>query len=217
MRKIDKSKILSTVYKNWEKDLEINNQNHPNYNSNAKFYKDVVMNLYHAQGGLCAYTEMKLMGESEHFHENLWAKGRYNPILPKHLGDVEHFAESLKANKGWLWDNLFMVLNKVNNQKGTKQVSNILKPDHESYNPYDLLDYNFKEHIFFANAKNPNLSQEQLNEINRMIDVLGLNFVKDWRKKYVSERIKALEFGLEPAPVEEYMTAFEMARRNLNL
>ena len=61
------------------------------------------------------------------------------------------------------------------------------------------------------------MSQEQLNEINRMIDVLGLNFVKDWRKKYVSERIKALEFGLEPDPVEEYMTAFEITRKNLNL
>jgi hypothetical protein len=217
MRKIDKSKILSTVYKNWEKDLESNNQNHPNYDSNARFYKDVVMNLYHAQGGLCAYTEMKLMGEKEHTHENLWKSGRYEQSLPKHLGDVEHFDESLKANKGWLWDNLFMVLGKVNNLKGTKLVSDILKPDHENYNPDELLDYDFDKHIFFANAKNPDLNQEQLNEINRMIDVLGLNFVKDWRKNYLSARIKALEFGLEPDPVEEYMTAFEMTRRNLGL
>lgn len=217
MRKIDKSKILSTVYKNWEKDLETNNQNHPNYDSNAKFYKDVVMNLYHVQEGLCAYTEMKLVGTIEHFQESLWEKGRYKQPFPKHFGDVEHFDESLKGNKGWLWDNLFMVLGRVNNQKGTKSVSNLLKPDHEDYNPYDLLDYNFKEHIFFANAKNPNLSQEQLHEINRMIDALGLNFVKDFRKKYVSERIKALEFSLEPDPVEEYMTAFAMARKNLNI
>jgi hypothetical protein len=217
MRKIDKSKILSTVYKNWENDLETKSQNHPNYDSNARFYKDVVMNLYHVQGGLCAYTEMKLMGELEHFQESFWEKGKYNQDLPKHLGDVEHFNESLKANKGWLWDNLFMVLGRVNNQKGIKSVSNILKPDHPEYNPYDLLDYNFKEHIFFANAKNSNLSQEQLVEINRMIDVLGLNFVKGWRKEYLTERIKALEFGLEPDPVEQYMTAFAITRRNLNL
>lgn len=55
MRKIDKSKILSTVYKNWEENLEINNQNHPAYDSNAskfRFYKDIVMNLFHVQGGL---------------------------------------------------------------------------------------------------------------------------------------------------------------------
>lgn len=160
---------------------------------------------------------MKLVGTTEHFDEIHWIKGRYNQPFPKHLGDVEHFDESLKGNKGWLWNNLFIVLGRVNNQKGIKPVSNILKPDHEEFNPYDLLDYNFKEHIFFANAKNTNLSQEQLNEINRMIDVLGLNFVKDFRKKYVSERIKALEFGLVPDPVEEYMTAFEMTRRNLNL
>jgi hypothetical protein len=217
MRKIDKSNILSSVYKNWEEHLETTDQNHPAYNSNHKFYKDVVMNLYHAQGGLCAYTEMKLLGDTEHCQENRWEKGRYKPNLPRHLGDVEHFDESLKMSKGWLWDNLFMVLNKVNNLKSTKSVSNILKPDHEDYNPYDLLDYNLKEHIFFANAKNPNLSQEQLNEINRMIDVLGLNFVKDWRKKYLSERLKAIEFGLEPEPVEEYVTAFKIIRKNQDI
>ena len=110
-----------------------------------------------------------------------------------------------------------MVLNEVNHRKSDKATDPILKPDSPNYDPYELLDYDFDKHIFFANIKSGKLNQSEIDRINNMIDVLGLNFVKDWRKKYVLERIKALQFGLTPDPAEEYMTAFEITRRNLNL
>jgi len=44
MRKLDKTKILSTVYKNWET-LLIQGE-HPVYSSSKKFYIDIVMNLF---------------------------------------------------------------------------------------------------------------------------------------------------------------------------
>ena len=48
MKKIDKTNILSTKYKDWEEGLE----SHPVYNSsNNKYYKDIVMNLLYVQKG----------------------------------------------------------------------------------------------------------------------------------------------------------------------
>jgi hypothetical protein len=217
MRKIDKSKILSTVYKKWEEELEINQENHPQYESTHRFYTDVVMNLYHIQDGLCAYTEKKILACEDDYTDNKWVKGRCKIVKPNHLGQLEHFDPKLKNKQSWLWDNLFMVLNEVNHRKSDKATDSILKPDRPNYDPYELLDYDFEKHIFFANVKNGKLNQNEIDRINSMIDVLGLNFVKDWRKKYVSERIKALEFGIIPEPAEEYMTAFEITRKNLNL
>ena len=46
MRKIDKSKILSTVYKKWEEALENNQEDHPQYESKHRFYTDVIMCLH---------------------------------------------------------------------------------------------------------------------------------------------------------------------------
>ena len=63
MRKIDKSEILSTIYKKWEEGLEKNNQQHPKYDKTTRFYEDIVMNLYYCQNGLCAYTEQILADE----------------------------------------------------------------------------------------------------------------------------------------------------------
>jgi hypothetical protein len=217
MRKIDKSKILSTVYKKWEESLENNQENHPQYESTHRFYTDVMMNLYHLQDGLCAYTEKKILANEYAFTKENWVNGRYKSDKPKHIGELEHFDSDLKPKQAWLWDNLFMVLNKVNNEKRTNPTDPILKPDHPDYDSYELLDYDFEKHIFFANVKSGKLSQSEIDRINNMINVLGINFVKDWRKPYVSERIKALEFGMEPDPAEEYMTAFEITRRNLNL
>lgn len=221
MKKIDKSVILSKVYKDWEEELERNSKNHPKYSSsNFRFFVDIVMNLYHCQNGLCAYTEKELLSTDEnHFDIVSWSEeGKYlTNELPSHLGTLEHFDESLKTDKAWLWDNFFMVLSQVNGRKGTKPIDNILKPDSPNYDPFVLLDYNYEEHIFFANVKNTDLSDDEIVRINNMIKTLGLNYVKDWRKKYISERIKAIEFGLEPEPVKEYVTAYEMTLRNLNL
>lgn len=214
MRKIDKSTILSKVYKVWEEALENNHQNHPKYNSSAfEFYKDIVMNLYHCQNGLCAYTEKAILLNG--FEQDKWSEeGRYINSIPFHFGELEHFDESLKVNKAWLWDNLLMVESKINRKKSTKTVDTILKPDSPEYDPYKLLAYNHEEHIFYPN---PTLDENQIKRIKEMIDILGVNYVKDWRKQYILERTKAIEFGLEPEPVKEYVTAYEMTLRNLNL
>jgi len=62
MKNIDKSVILSTAYKEWEENLEAKQLPHPAYNSSqGQFYRDIIMNLYHCQNGLCAYTERTLV------------------------------------------------------------------------------------------------------------------------------------------------------------
>ncbi len=213
MRKIDKSIILSKVYKAWEEALEHKQEVHPKYNSSKfSFYKDIVMNLYYCQNGLCAYTEKAILLsglEAENWSE----EGRYINSIPFHFGELEHFDESLKENKAWLWDNLLMVESKINRKKSTKTVDTILKPDNPEYDPFALLAYNHETHIFYPN---PNLDEHSIERIAEMIDTLGLNYVKDWRKQYISERIKAIDFGLEPEPVKEYVTAYEMTLRNLS-
>ncbi|MFK7947018.1 MAG: hypothetical protein AB8G11_05465 [Saprospiraceae bacterium] len=183
MQKIDKTQILSTVYKQWEEDLEANNQPHPKYNSsNFRFYKDIVMNLFYCQKGLCAYTEKRLCNP-EHSTVEHWKNGRYISDKPDIFGDLEHFDESLKAKKSdaqglkdWLWNNFFMVDSNINTKvKGSKSVDSILKPDTESYNPYDLLDYNLQTHEFTCKM-NGNLTDDEKQRIETMIEILGLNF-----------------------------------------
>ncbi len=73
MRKLDKTQILSEIYKKWEEDLEDNNKQHPKYTDSKfrkKFYLDIVMNLFYIQNGLCAYTEQELCDEKFFKKEN---------------------------------------------------------------------------------------------------------------------------------------------------
>ncbi len=72
MRKIDKSKILSTAYKKWVDKLNKDNIKHPH--SREPYYYDVVMNLLHCQKGVCAYTEMFLCN-SELLTKDNWVDG----------------------------------------------------------------------------------------------------------------------------------------------
>ena len=75
MRKIDKTKILSTEYKKWEEHFEKNNEPHSKYNSiDNKYYNDVVMNLLFCQKGLCAYTEIELCSPDV-INEQNWKNG----------------------------------------------------------------------------------------------------------------------------------------------
>ena len=101
MRKIDKSTILSKVYKAWEQDLENKQKHHPAYNSSKfSFYKDIVMNLYYCQNGLCAYTEKAILLsglEAENWSE----EGKYEGEIPSHYGELEHFDESLKDTQAY--------------------------------------------------------------------------------------------------------------------
>jgi hypothetical protein len=189
MRKIDKTEILSTEYKKWEKELEKNKAKHPKYDSSVKeqFYNDVVMNLLFCQKGLCAYTEIQLCSQDS-IQKTNWSDGKYKSTVKQNNGQLEHFDETLKSKKtdkvgkkDWLWSNFFMVDSDTNIRKGTKEVDYILKPDSEDYNEFVLLDYNIDTHQFIANLS---LSDEKRKRINRMLnEVLGINFPNLYYKR----------------------------------
>lgn len=213
MRKLDKSKILSSEYKSWEETLENNNTKHPNYNSSNKYYKDVVLNLLNIQQGLCAYTEIRLCSP-DIYQENHWENGKYSNQDFEIKGQLDHFDPSLKPMKGWLWDNFFFIDSDVNVKvKGPKPADSILKPDGEDYDEESMLEYNSKNGIFIANT---DLLEDQQERINSMIKILGINFdpIKNRRKKYIDERLKRLELGidnLQTIVVDEFPTAFRMS------
>jgi hypothetical protein len=198
MKKIDKNQQLSTVYQSWENDLEANDTPHPSYNSSmGTYYKDIVMDALRCQNGLCAYTEIQLCPPQYLTAEN-WVNGRYHGVLDGrvHNGDLEHFDELLKwkdrvnyQHKDWLWSNFFVVESNTNNRKGLKPIDYILKPDNDSYDPFELLDYSPNTHLYIANLSLPEIDRIR---IKKMIEVLGLNFpnVVDKRRHVVTRKIK---------------------------
>ncbi len=229
MRKLDKTQILSTIYKKWEEEFENNNKKHPKYNSSkGKFYRDIVMNLFYIQKGLCAYTEQNLCDEF-FYKKNNWKKGRYK--TPKNYekaeckGQLEHYDESLKSKKGeegkkdWLWDNFFMADSDTNRRKGRKSVEKdaednyILKPDEPNYNEFELLEYDNKRHIYRANR---NQTKEKIDQIDRMInEVLGMNYgiLPKEREKSIKKHLKYIkfkEYTKNNIPFEAYPTAIKM-------
>ncbi len=214
MRKIDKNQRLSTVYQAWENNLEVNNTPHPKYNSSSgEYYKDIVMDALRCQNGLCAYTEIQLC-PPQYLTANNWENGRYNGIIEQrvHNGQLEHFDESLKwkekgssQQKDWLWSNFFVVESDTNNRKGTKTVDYILKPDATDYDPFRLFEYSRLTHEYIPNSE---LSEEEQNRVNNMIEILGLNFenVRNKREKVVKRTVKyPLDHEVEfPTAVEFY-------------
>lgn len=215
MRKIDKTKILSTEYKAWEEQFEQNNQNHPEYDSSKnKFYYDVVMNLLNVQGGLCAFTEMRLCSD-ELINENNWNKGKYSINKPGFKGQLDHFNPNLKKTKAWLWDNLFVIDTDINTKvKGKQDVDNILKLDTDSYDESELFEYDCKEHIFIANTE---LDKETQDRINEMIFKLGINYdpIIDLRKEYLSDKLSLKKFGLD-YEINQFPTAFNICKIRIN-
>ncbi|MCD4736327.1 MAG: hypothetical protein K8R53_09805 [Bacteroidales bacterium] len=215
MKKIDKTKILSAKYKNWEEDFEKKKENHPEYNSSAnKYYLDVVMNLLNIQRGLCAYTEMRLCS-NDAISENKWKNGRYSDEKPEIFGQLDHFNPELKDTKGWLWDNFFFVDTDINTKVKRKvEIDEILKPDTVHYDEDKLLEYNCEKHIFFPNSELPEPEQQRIKE---MILKLGINFdpVVDKRRRFLADKIKQIEFRLEDwnsIEIDEFPTAFKMCK-----
>lgn len=215
MKKIDKTKILSTEYKNWENNLKDTNQNHGKYDSSAnKHYIDVVMNLLHVQNGLCAYTEMRLCSE-DLINEDIWTEGKYTNRTPQFKGQLDHFDPTLKENKAWLYSNFFLVDSDINTKvKGKKEVDDILKPDTEAYNEETLLEYICDKNIFIANTELPIDVQKRIND---MIIKLGINFdpVVDNRRRYIADKIKQIEYKIEDwnsIKIDEFPTALKMCR-----
>jgi hypothetical protein len=176
------------------------------------YYDDVVMNLLHCQKGVCAYTEMVLC-DIELLSEDKWKNGRYKlkkSERPQCLGDLEHFDPKLKEDKFWEWENLFVVLEKINRIKGKKEVDDILKPDSPGYDPMVLLEYDEIYHVFYPH---PDIEDEKLIErIERMIKVLQLNFdfICQERRKFLKKAFELREIG-RPIEIDRFFTAYQMA------
>ncbi|MCW3110200.1 MAG: hypothetical protein JWQ09_4706 [Segetibacter sp.] len=220
MQRIDKGNILALVYKDWIDKIESNNEDHPEYSSKHEFYLDIVANLLWVQKGLCAYTEMMLFDPAD-LSADKWVNGRFGGKF-KFFGHLEHYDESLKKTKGYLWSNLFVAHSDVNTKnKGSKKVNYVLKPDLDNYDPFFLLQYDFRSHHFFPNAdRDEDLQIKILEDIN----VLGLNFqpvVQQRRKKLTSliESVRLRQKTLIEAKAElfEFYTSFEMSLRALSL
>lgn len=223
MKKIDKKCNLSTSYKKWEEDLEKKKEPHPKYSSSKfKYYKDIVMQLYACQDGLCAYTERELCDENL-FTADKWKDGKYIGTFDPagRFGQLEHFDESLKAKnkdntgiKDWLWDNLFMVDSDINRRKNQQAVDDILKPDRPDYNPFELLEYNRELHVFIPHSS---LEEDRSERVKTMIDTLGINLVYSIRDKYLEEKIRFARLeessSLSEIHPKQFPTSFEMCVR----
>lgn len=221
MRKIDKTLILATKYKEWEENFEEKGLPHDKYDSsNGDYYLDIVMNLLHCQKGLCAYTEIQLCGK-EYLSLEKWEEGTYKGVKANN-GALEHFDESLKSKKkdivgkkDWLWANFFVIDSDTNTRKGAKTVDYILKPDTVDYEPFVYLEYDANIHHF---VPNPTLSEAEKTRVRNMIEILGLNFpnIVDKRKISVNKRLREMDLGIyEANEYEEFPTAFIFCSRIL--
>jgi hypothetical protein len=220
MKKIDKNLALATSYKKWLEGLNKSGKPHPNYtSSNHKFYYDVIANLLWVQQGLCAYTEMFLVNKNAVSPEK-WEDGSFKKF--EFLGQLDHFNATLKATKGWDWDNFFLVHSDVNvKRKRDKKINGIIKPDEENYDPFHYLEYDYKQHHFLPN-RNRALAQQKL--IFEDINVLGLNFqpIIDYRKEYLKPIMDDVQLGIlsiarAKQKLNKFYTAFEMSLLSLGL
>lgn len=206
MRKIDKTKLLSTKYKEWVDALDKKEEKHPG--KNYRYRKDVVMNLLHCQKGVCAYTEMFLCNP-EFIKEDKWDDGGYRPAKPEYLGELEHFDPNLKNDTFWDWDNLFVVHSDVNRKKWAREVDDILKPDLPAYDPFALLKYDADLNVFYPHTE---IKDKTITErVRYMIDILQLNYdpVRCERKKFLKKVFELRAFD-QPVEIDRFFTAYEM-------
>ncbi len=212
MQKIDKSTICSTTYKVWVEGLD---SNHPKYDSQQTYVKDIKMSLLACQNGLCAYTE-ELLCDRALLSDDNWEDGKYiGDLSNQNLvnGDLEHFNCTLKDTQGYMWDNLFMANSNINCRvKGTKPVDNILKPDCDTYDPYVYLQFDDKINAFIANQ---NLSDENKVKVEEMIVILGINSNAFKRAKQIKDLKENIELGLPLSEPDEYITSWKMTKKNL--
>ena len=207
MRKIDKTKILSTQYKKWVDRLNRDKIIHPA--QKRTYYNDVMMNLLHCQKGVCAYTEM-IICNPELLDEKNWKNGRYKSRKVDRLGSLEHFDPQLKKDKYWEWDNLFAISLDINVKKGAQEVDDILKPDSPQYDPFKLLEYNAQTHRF---APHCDIEDSDLRErIKRMLKVLQVNHdtVRYHRKTFFNRISWHGNVDIQPE-IDCFFTAYQMA------
>jgi hypothetical protein len=209
MRKIDKTKIISTRYHTWLGKVNakgaIHNKNYTYY------YDDVVMNLYNCQEGVCAYTEMHICIPELYKSDN-WINGKYK--LPAtgikrndHFGELDHYDPSDKTEHYWNWDNLFMIHAKVNSIKTNNPIVPYLKPDLPAYSAEKYFDYDVETHRFIPNTDIDD--NNIVKEIQEMIDdVLCLNHgvVRNERRDFINNLLSKRERG-EPLVIDRFFTS----------
>jgi hypothetical protein len=219
MRRIKKTNLLAKQYEVWAVETSLE------YGKSRKYYKDVFVSLLYCQEGLCAYTEFRLWDEEQVkkapdlFKNGSFAEGK-RPEVP---ADIEHFDSKLKKVNGWAWDNLFAVFEPIN--RNVKRVREpeirktmqdheyyILKPDREEYNPFELLDYDTREHVF---TSNPQLDDKKVEIVENMIYALGINFdfIKRQRMEYFEEIVFPKLRRHEDVRVKQFPTAFQFCKR----
>lgn len=219
MQKIDKDLTLATAYKKWLDTLNNSGEDHPEYTSNGKFYRDIVANLLWVQKGLCAYTEMYLVNIKDIGPGN-WKAGRVEDF--DFLGHLDHYDNGLKKKKGWEWNNFFVVHSDVNvKRKGQRKPHGLLKPDKPKYDPFYYLEYDYKTHNFVPNSdRETSLQRKILDDIN----TLGLNFkpIIDYRREYLTPIIEDVSIGISTLAkakdkLFKFYTAFEMSIQSLKI
>jgi hypothetical protein len=205
VRRIDKTRILSTEYKNKIEAYDKVGKNHPG--DSWEYRTDVVMNLLYCQEGLCAYTEMPLCNP-DLLKKTNWENGRYvkeekrnkcgQPVYYNregkdidHEGTLDHFDPKLKEKQFWKWENLFVIRFKTNIDKRQVKVYDILKADLPDYDPFKLLAYDIDANFF---CPHPALDKEEAVLVDYMIDALQLNrlHVYTEREKYLN-KVRTLE------------------------
>lgn len=210
MRQIDKTEILSTRYKQWLDKHNRDNVPHPT--QSRTYYYDVVMNLLYCQKGVCAYTEMIICNPGL-LNEKQWKGGKYNGNK-ENLGSLEHFDSTLKQDKFWEWDNLFVIHSKINVIKSNRQVDYILKPDSPGYNPMKLLEYDFETHLFIPHTDIPDNKKRQ--RIKQMIDVLQLNHsAVIYERKTFLTRVSFSISNQRSFEIDRFFTAYQMSKNHL--
>lgn len=214
MRKIDKSVLLATKYKEWLDDLAAKGKAHPKYtSSNFKYYYDIIGNLVWSQKGLCAYSERKMQDPAKCAPEN-WKDGAYKQF--QFAGQLDHYDATLKKTKGWDWNNFFLIDADVNVKgKREKRPNGILKPDKRTFDPNVYLEYKLPDHIFIPNR---NLDFVMQEKVRHDLTCLGLNFepIIDIRKEYLAPYLTDIEYQAQTADqarvkLTQFYTAFEMA------
>ena len=216
MKAISKIIVYANKYKDWE--ISLGTGSHPPYSASG-YYKGIMAELLIIQGGVCAYTEKRLVEESElDYYKKSFKDGEFNGEIKRMPIDLEHFDSRLKENFGWKWSNFFAVDSNINQKekrieenkliKAGKSVHDLMKPDLDGYDPLTLLDYEPYSNMVISNTK---LSISKKTQVDEMIICLGLNngSIKTSRKRYFAE-LKFREKTGEVVTPDQFLTSWEI-------
>ena len=162
----------------------------------VKHYNSVYFGLLIAQKGLCAYSESPIILQYEYlineFDPKTFMYSGQHINTNGFLATIDHFDSELKTEFGWELPNLFLVLEFINNDKGTGNVPSCLNPSNPNYKPEDFMFYSFSQHWFYANE---DIAEPLRSEIQTALDKeLGINSpsIISQRKDY----LKGFKFDL---------------------